>query len=84
MVIDIFDSSQFEDLGDVDAASDTTWTPEYKAPNLLPGKLGEASTLAVTTICVDEEVLDWGNDNDNDMNSTFIPVPNQSFRRMSF
>ena len=84
MVIDISDSnsSKFEDLSDV--ASDTTWTPEYNVPNLLPGKPGEASTSAVTTICVEEEVLDWGNDCDDGMNSMFIPVPNQSFHRMSF
>ena len=47
MIIDISDSnsSRFEDLGD--AASDTTWMPKYKAPNLLLGKPGEASTSAV-------------------------------------
>ena len=86
MVINISDSdsSKFEDLGNVDIASNTTWMPEYKAPNLLPGKPGEASTLAVTAICVEEEVLDWDDDNDDGMNSAFIPAPNQSFRRMSF
>ena len=86
MVIDISDSdsSRFEDLGDVDATSDTMWTPEYKAPNLLPGKPGEASTSAVTAICVEEEVLDWGDDNDDGMNSMSPSVPKQHFCSMSF
>ena len=86
MIIDISDSdsSKFKDRSDVDVTSNTTWTPEYNTPNLLPGKPGEASTSAVTAICVEEEVLDWDKDCDDGMNSTFIPVPNQSFHRMFF
>ena len=85
MVINIdseSDSGRFQDLSD--GASDVTWMPEYNKPNLLQGKPGESSQSAVTTICIDEEMLDWGNDNDDGMNSTFTPVPNQSFHRMSF
>ena len=63
--------------------SDITWTPEYAAANLLQDKPGESSSSAVTAICIDKEVLDWGNDNDNGM-GTFPPIPNQSFRSMSF
>ena len=63
--------------------SDVTWTPEYTAPNLLLDKPGEPSSSAVTAICIDEEVLDWGNDNDDGMGA-FPPIPNQSFHRMSF
>ena len=62
---------------------DATWTPEYAAPNLLLDKPGESLSSVVTTICIDEEVLDMGDDNDNGM-GTFPPIPNQSFRRMSF
>ena len=85
MVIDInseTNSSRFEDL--VDDVSDVTWTPKYKAPNLLQGKPGESSQSVVTAICIDKKVLDWGDDNDNGMDSIFIPVPNQFFRKMSF
>ena len=85
MVIDIdseSDSGWFQDLSN--DASDVTWTPKYSTPNLLQGKQGESSQSAVTTICIDEEVLDWGNDNDDGINSMFTPVPNQSFHRMSF
>ena len=53
------------------------------APNLLQDKLGESSSSAVTAICIDKEVLDWGDDNDNGM-GMFPPIPNQSFRKMSF
>ena len=63
--------------------SDITWTPKYAAPNLLQDKLGESLSLAVTAICIDEEVLDWGDDNDDGM-GTLPPIPNQSFHRMSF
>ena len=84
MVIDISDSnsSRFEDL--VGDASTTTWTLEYKVPNLLLGQPGEPSTSAITAICVKEEVLDWGDDGDDGMDNVFIPPPNQSFCRMPF
>ena len=86
MIIDIDSEAESGDSGayaDDEVSSDVTWTPEYAAPNLLLDKPGESSTLAVTAICVDEEVLDWGDDNDDGM-GTFSPIPNQSFRRMSF
>ena len=84
MVIDIDSDTE---LGRCDDAakdtSDVMWRPEYAAPNLLLSKLEESSHSAVTTICIDEEVLDWGNDNDDGM-GTLSPIPNQSFHRMSF
>ena len=89
MVIDIDSETESGESGAYDNAaeetSDVTWTPKYVAPNLLSlqDKLGESSSSAVTTICIDEEVLDWGDDNDDGM-GTFPPIPNQSFRRMSF
>ena len=84
MVIDI-DSETKSSTCDNAAkeTSDITWTPEYAAPNLLLDKPGESSTSAVTAICIDKEVLDWGDDNDDGM-GTFPPIPNQSFHRMSF
>ena len=83
MVIDIDSETELgQDLGD--EVSDATWTPKYVAPNLLLSKPGESSSSVITAICIDKEVLDWGDDNDNGMVGMFIPVPNQSFRRMSF
>ena len=43
------------------------------------GKPGESSTTRID----DEEILDWG-DNDDGMESAFMAQPNTSFRRMSF
>ena len=86
MVIDIdleTESGESGACNDAKETLDVTWTPEYAAPNLLLDKPGESSTSAVTAVCIDEEVLDWGDDNDDGM-GTFPPIPNQSFRRMSF
>ena len=86
MVIDIdleTESGESGACNDAKETLDITWTPEYAAPNLLLDKPGESSSSVVTTICIDEEVLDWGDDNDDGM-GTFPPTPNQSFRRMSF
>ena len=84
MVIDINSETESGTCDDAaEETSDITWTPKYAAPNLLQGKPGESSSSAVTTICIDKEVLDWGNDNDDGM-GTFPPIPNQSFRKMSF
>ena len=86
MVIDIDLETESGESGACNNAKETldvTWTPEYAAPNLLLDKPGESSSLAVTAIYIDEEVLDWGDDNDDGM-GTFPPTPNQSFRRMSF
>ena len=69
-------------LGDVDTTSDTTWTPEYNAPKPLPGKPGEASTLAVTASWLEEEVMDWQNDADA-WEKAYTP-PKPSYRRHSF
>ena len=71
-----------KDKGKVSAASDTTWTPEYNAPKLLPGKPGEASTSAVTASWIEEEVLDWQNDADA-WEKAYTP-PKPSYRRHSF
>ena len=84
MVIDIDSETKSGACDDTaEETSDVTWTPGYAAPNLLQDKLGESSSSAVTAICINEEVLDWGDDN-NDGMSMFPPIPNQSFRRMSF
>ena len=86
MVINIDSETKSGDSGacaDGEETLDVTWTPEYAAPNLLLDKPGESSTSVVTAICIDEEVLDWDDDN-NDGMGTFPPIPNQSFRRMSF
>ena len=84
MVINIDSETECGACNDAaEETSDVTWTPKYVAPNLLQGKPGEASSSAVTAICIDEEVLDWGDDNDDGM-GTFPPIPNQSFHRMSF
>ena len=84
MVIDIsnFDSSKVESLGNMNITSDTTWTPNYNAPNLLPGKPGEASTSAVTASWIEEEVLDWQNGADA-WEKAYTP-PKPSYRRHSF
>ena len=84
MVINIsdFDSSKFENLGNVNVTSDTTWTPEYNAPNLLPGKPGEASNSAVTASWIEEELLDWQNGADA-WEKAYTP-PKPSYRRHSF
>ena len=87
MVININSETESSESGACDDAaeetSDVTWTPKYMAPNLLLDKPGESSSSTVTAICIDEEVLDWGNANDDGM-GMFPPIPNQSFRRMSF
>ena len=84
MVIDINSETKSGACDDaVEETSDVTWTPEYAAPNLLQGKPGESSSSVVTAICIDEEVLDWGDDNDNGM-GTIPSTSNQSFCRMSF
>ena len=84
MVIDIDSETESGACDDAaEEALDITWTPKYAAPNLLQDKLGESSSLAVTAICIDEEVLDWGDDNDDGM-GMFPSIPNQSFCRMSF
>ena len=64
------------------ATSNATWTPEYNAPNLLPGKPGEASTSAVTASWIEEEVMDWQNDADA-WEKAYTP-PKPSYRRHSF
>ena len=64
------------------SASHTTWTPEYNAPKLLPGKPGEASTSAVTATWIEEEVMDWQNDADA-WEKAYTP-PKPSYRRHSF
>ena len=84
MVINVsdFNSSKFEKLGNVNVTSDTTWTPEYNAPNLLPGKPGEASTSVVTASWIEEEVLDWQNGADA-WEKAYTP-PKPSYHRHSF
>ena len=64
------------------SASNITWTPEYNAPNSLPGKPGKASTSAVTASWIEEEVMDWQNDADA-WEKAYTP-PKPSYRRHSF
>ena len=69
-------------INDVNATSDTTWTPGYNAPNSLPGKPGRALTSAETATRIKEEVLDWQNDADA-WEKAYTP-PKPSYRRHSF
>ena len=67
------------DIGDNDSDVTIKMDSLPSISSFFLGKPGESSTTRIN----DEEILDWG-DNDDGMESTFTAQPNTSFRRMSF